>query len=80
METLLHCPTTAGMADEMATFYLATKLKRLHTGGGDASEQILVHVVALDGVDSWLDQQAAAGKLLDPKIYSALYWLHTRGM
>lgn len=80
MDILLHCPTTSGLADEMVTFYLAGKLKRLHNGGGDDSEQIRVHVVGLDGIDTWLDQKAAAGKLLDPKIYSALYWLHVRGV
>lgn len=75
MDTLLRCPTTAGLADEMATFYRAGSLKRVHAGGGDPSEQILVHLVGLSGIDDWLEQQACAGKLLDPKIYSALYWL-----
>ena len=78
MDMLIHCPTTAGLADEMATFYLAGSLQRIHAGGGDSSEQILVHVIPLSGIDGWLDDQAAAGKLLDPKIYSALYWLHRR--
>lgn len=78
MDTLLRCPTTAGMADEMATFYLAQKLERINAGGGDASEQICVHVVALDNIDAWLDEQASAGKMLDPKVYSALYWLYRR--
>jgi ADP-ribose pyrophosphatase len=77
---LLHCPTTAGLADEMATFYLATNLSRVHEGGGDDSEKIQVHIVSLDDIDHWLDSQAKSGKLLDPKIYSALYWLHTRGI
>ena len=80
LDTLLHCPTTAGMADEMATFYLAGSLRQVHAGGGDASEQILVHVVGLAGIDEWLERQGEAGKLLDPKIYSALYWLHKRGI
>ena len=80
IETILRCPTTAGMADEMATFYLAGKLTRLHDGGGDASEEIRVHVVDLDNVDHWLEEQSAAGIYLDPKIFSALYWLHSRGI
>jgi len=80
IETLLRCPTTAGLADEVATFYLATGLTRVHDGGGDASESIRVHVIKLDGIDGWLDEQGAAGKMLDPKIYSALYWLQSRGI
>jgi hypothetical protein len=29
----------------------------------------------LTDVDDWLAVQQSAGKLLDPKIYTALYWL-----
>ena len=80
MEKLIHCPTTAGLADEMATFYLAGAVEQIHSGGGDASEQIVVHIIPLTDIDTWLDQQGSSGKLLDPKIYSALYWLQQRGI
>ena len=45
-------------------------------GGGDDSEEIEVHVVPLDQVDAWLDDRRAQGLPLDPKIYTALYWLN----
>ena len=48
-------------------------------GGGDDSEEIEVHVVPLDQVDAWLDDRRAQGLPLDPKIYTALYWLNQEG-
>ena len=63
------------MSDEIVSFVMASGLRRTGPGGGDESEDILVHVVALDQVDRWLHEQSAAGKPLDPKIYAALYWL-----
>jgi len=35
----------------------------------------VVHTVPLSGVDDWLMAQLENGKTLDPKVYSALYWL-----
>jgi hypothetical protein len=48
-------------------------LVRAHAGGGDHHENIIVHEVPLDGIRRWLDQRAAAGILIDPKVYSGLY-------
>lgn len=75
MELLMECPSSAGMSDEVISFVLARGLTRVGPGGGDASENIEVHVVPLSEVDGWLARQQAAGKPLDPKIYAALYWL-----
>lgn len=78
LETLMSCPSSAGMSDEIITFVLCTELRRTGPGGGDASEDIEVIAVTLDAIDDWLDRQLAAGRPLDPKIYSALYWLARR--
>jgi ADP-ribose pyrophosphatase len=75
MELLMECPSSAGRSDEVISFVLAKGLTRVGPGGGDASENIEVHVVPLSEVDGWLARQQAAGKPLDPKIYAALYWL-----
>jgi len=71
---IMRCPTTAGMSDETAVFLAAGGLERVGDGGGDASEDITVHAIALAEIDGWLDAQRAAGKAVDPKIYCALYW------
>ncbi len=75
MEILLESPSSAGMSDEIITFVLATGLRRTGPGGGDDSEDIRVHIVPIDQVDRWLQKQSSAGTPLDPKIYTALYWL-----
>jgi len=78
LERLLTCPSTAGLSDEQVTFYLARGLRRVGPGGGDASEDIRVHHVPLDGAAEWLVARHAAGVLLDPKVFSALYVLEHR--
>lgn len=72
---LLECPVTSGMSDEMVSFLEARDLKRVGPGGGDDSEDIRVHCVPLSEVDAWLKDRHAEGLLIDPKIYTALYWL-----
>lgn len=72
---LLTCPSTAGMSDELVTFYLATGLSRAGRGGGDASEDITVHHVPLETADEWLAKRNTPRCLLDPKVYTALHWL-----
>jgi ADP-ribose pyrophosphatase len=75
LEVVMECPTSSGMTDEVITFVRADRLRRVGPGGGDDSEDIEVHVVPLGEVDAWLDDRRAQGLPLDPKIYTALYWL-----
>ena len=75
LELLMECPSSAGMSDEIVSFVMARGLRRTGPGGGDDSEDIRVHTIALEKVDNWLREQQAAGKPMDPKIYAALYWL-----
>jgi len=71
---IMRCPTTAGMSDETAVFVAAEGLERVGAGGGDASEDIVVHRRGLDDIDAWLAQCVARGLAVDPKIFTALYW------
>ncbi|HKJ18466.1 MAG TPA: NUDIX hydrolase [Xanthomonadales bacterium] len=75
LKLLFECPVTAGMSDEIVTFFEARQLTKIARGGGDESEDITVHCIALEEIDDWLKAQARKGLLVDPKIYSALYWL-----
>lgn len=72
---LFDSPSTAGLSDEMVTFFLARGLQRVGPGGGDASEDIRVHHVPLASAGAWLAARQAEGLLLDPKVFSALYLL-----
>jgi ADP-ribose pyrophosphatase len=78
LELLTSGPPSAGMASEIVAFFLASGLVKVHDGGGDEAEDITVHAVPLASVENWLDQQAAAGLLIDPKIYAGLYFIRQR--
>ena len=78
MTEIMRCPTSAGMSNEVAVFLIAEQLEKVGPGGGDASEDITVHRVARSQVEHWLQQQYRSGLFIDPKIYTALYWLMRR--
>lgn len=75
MKLMLRTPTSTGLTDETAVFFQARGLRRVSAGGGDDTEDIKVHCIALGQVGRWLKQQYQEGKAIDPKIYSALYWI-----
>ena len=75
---LMEGPSSAGSSNSVITFFLATDLVRTGPGGGDEHEDIAVHVVPLKGIDAWLQAQAKAGKVLDPKIFAGLYFASRR--
>jgi ADP-ribose pyrophosphatase len=74
LEKVLEGPSSAGSSNSDITFYLATDLQRTGPGGGDAHEDITVHIVPLVTAKKWLDGQAAQGKRLDSKVFAGLYF------
>jgi ADP-ribose pyrophosphatase len=74
MKLLTIGPPTAGLANEVVSFFLATGLTKTGAGGGIESEEIVVYEVALAEVPAWLEQQAAGGMLIDPKVYAGLFF------
>lgn len=75
LKILMEAPSSAGMSDEIITFVIADGLRRTGPGGGVDNEKIIVHTIPLTEVDGWLNDQQSAGKQLDPKVFSALYWI-----
>ena len=73
---LAEGPISVGVSTEIVSFFRATGLSRVGLGGGDDTEDITVHVVPLSGVRAFLDEKAAAGALIDPKIFAGLYFVH----
>lgn len=67
-------PPSAGLSNELVTFFHATGLQKVAKGGGVGSESIEVHEVPLDSAAAWLENAAAKGSLIDPKVYAALYF------
>ncbi len=72
------CPSSPGLTNEIVTHFLATDCRQTQAGGGVEHEQIVVHAIPLRTIRRWLKTQAAAGKLIDPKVYAALYFAKSR--
>ncbi|MCB9664255.1 MAG: NUDIX hydrolase [Alphaproteobacteria bacterium] len=70
-------PSSAGMCDERVDLWLARGLEQVGPGGGDATEDITVHRVALTEVSAWLASRRREGVLIDHKVLAALYLLQT---
>lgn len=76
---LVEGPTSAGMTNEVVSFFHAHDLTRVGEGGGAGNERITVHRVPLTQVDAWLAARADAGVLVDPKVYAGLYFVGDAG-
>jgi len=76
-EVLLIGPTSAGLSNERIAFVRATGLKKTGEGGGDASEDIVVHEVPRTEAPAWLAAKLAEGFELDAKLWAGL-WLVDR--
>jgi ADP-ribose pyrophosphatase len=74
-DLLTEGPPSAGLTTEQISFYRARGLRKVGSGGGDESEAITVHEVPLSGIDRWLAARAVEGLLIDPKIYTGLYFV-----
>ncbi|MCG5054411.1 MAG: NUDIX hydrolase [Myxococcales bacterium] len=73
IEFLMGCPTSPGMTDEVASFFLATGLRRTGPGGGVAGEDITVHVVPLATAPKFLEDAARQGRLVAAKALAGLH-------
>jgi ADP-ribose pyrophosphatase len=73
MRPLFEGPVAVGVSDETVAFYEARGLTRVGAGGGDDTEDITVHEVAVADVSAFLLSQGAKGVAVDPKIFAGLY-------
>jgi ADP-ribose pyrophosphatase len=71
-------PTSPGQNAEVITIVLAEGLRRVGPGGGTPEEQIRCHEVPLGEIDVWLAEREREGRLIDPKVYSVLYFIRCR--
>jgi len=75
IEVLMSGPTSSGMSNERVAFVRATQLTRVHAGGGDASEEIIVHEVPIAEAPRWLSQKMAEGYALDAKLWAGIWFV-----
>ena len=71
-------PSSAGLTSELIDFFLAPRTREVGPGGGTAGEEIAVHRVPFADVAAWLDQQQRAGRLVDPKVQTGLWYLERK--
>lgn len=69
------CPSSPGLTSEIVSYFTATGVTRIESGGGVEHEQIEVHTPKLRSIKRWLAAQVEAGKLIDAKVYAGLYLL-----
>jgi len=78
MIELVTGTASAGLCDEIITLFRAEGLQKLSAGGGDDNEHITVHEIPLEQVENWLRDQIRNNRLVDLKVYSALYFARCR--
>ena len=75
-ESITVGPPSAGLSDEVVTFFRAAGLTKTGDGGGVDGEAITVRLVPLATAAAWIGEWAAEpGRLVDPKVWAALWWL-----
>lgn len=68
-------PSSSGMSTEMITFARASNLEKVGPGGGDESENIVVHEVPRTQAGAWLFARAGEGYSIDPKLFAGLWFI-----
>ena len=68
MDDLGRFFSSPGMVSESFTLFRARGLTRVGDGGGTPGEDITVHRVPLDQIDSWIADRRAEGYAIDVKI------------
>ncbi|HLU12873.1 MAG TPA: NUDIX hydrolase [Arenimonas sp.] len=75
VKVLMIGPTSSGLTNEQVAFARARGLTRVHAGGGDETEDIIVHEVPVDEAPRWLAAKMAEGYAMDPKLWAGLWLL-----
>lgn len=68
VELLGRFASSPGMVSETFTLVRAEGLTKIGEGGGDGTENIIVHRVPLDQVANFVDQKRAEGAVIDVKM------------
>lgn len=68
---LTTASSSAGLTDELVTFFLATGLTK--TGAGVAGEDIALHEVPRDTLPAWLAEQQAGGRQVAASLLTGLW-------
>ncbi|MBI5095746.1 MAG: NUDIX hydrolase [Candidatus Hydrogenedentes bacterium] len=72
---LTEGPASSGLTSEVITFFMARGLRKVGKGGGVQNESIMVHEIPLAEIQTWLEVKAKAGFIIDPKVFTGLYFV-----
>lgn len=72
-------PSSSGMSTEIITFARAWDLTKVGPGGGDESENIVVHEVPRSEAGAWLFARVVDGYSIDPKLFAGLWFIEHVG-
>jgi len=73
-------PSSSGMSSEIIAYVRAHDLVKIGDGGGDESENIVVHEVPRKEAGAWLLARAADGYSIDPKLFAGLWFIEHEGI
>ncbi|WP_395117162.1 NUDIX hydrolase [Rhodanobacter sp. FW102-FHT14D06] len=79
VEFIHRGPSSSGMSTEMIAFVRARDLQKVGPGGGDETENIVVHEVPRREAGGWLFARAAEGYSIDPKLFAGLWFIEHDG-
>jgi ADP-ribose pyrophosphatase len=79
VEFIHRGPSSSGMSTEMIAFVRARDLQKIGPGGGDETENIVVHEVPRREAGAWLFARAAEGYSIDPKLFAGLWFIEHDG-
>lgn len=74
-EVLMVGPTSSGASSEKVAFVRATGLRKVGAGGGDATEDIVVHAVPRRRAAAWLVEKMREGFEMDAKLWAGLWMI-----
>ena len=63
------------MTTEIMHFVRASGLRQINAGGGDPSENIIVHAVPRATIAQFVQARMAEGYAIDPKVYAGIYFI-----
>lgn len=78
IEHVLTGPISAGISNEIVSFYYSDDIIQRTDGGGNGKEDIRVHAVFLPEVDDYLARLQERGVFIDPKIHIGLRFVQQR--
>jgi len=71
-------PPSAGLSDEMISFYVAQNCNKIEEAKGDGHEQITTHIIPIKKSYDWLTEKLKDKKsVIDLKVWTGIYSIST---